>query len=81
MGLFICDSCGVIENTSLGRYWTKDSELWAEDSRGKALCSECAPLFFKSGNKAFKSTGKWHDRFEKKWPTEEDIESGMFVNR
>jgi hypothetical protein len=81
MSLFVCDACGVIENTSLGRYWTKDSEyLWAEDNRCKALCSECAPLTYKSGN-ATKYIGKWHARFEKKIATEEDIKSIWFINR
>ena len=82
MGLFICDKCGCIENTSSGRYWTKDSvSMWADDDLGKALCSECAPTVYKSGGKTGKFNGKWHGRFDKKIATEEDIKSGRFINR
>jgi hypothetical protein len=50
MPLFICDKCHCIENTALGRYWSKD--LPSASEKGKALCSEC-------------SKGKWHSRFPK----------------
>ena len=36
MSLFVCDSCGCIENTALSRYWYKETEE-------PDLCSECDP--------------------------------------
>ena len=39
MGCFVCEECGCIDNTALGRYWGRDS---AEDRPGEALCSKCA---------------------------------------
>ena len=62
MSLFVCDKCHCIENTALGRYWSRNLEGVRE--RGKALCSECAPITFKSGEKTPKG-GKWHNRFPK----------------
>jgi hypothetical protein len=38
MPLFLCDECGVIENTALSSYWSRKE--YADE---KALCSECAP--------------------------------------
>ena len=36
MGVFVCDSCGCLENTACSLYWSKQ--------RGEpALCSECDP--------------------------------------
>lgn len=49
MPLFICDKCKTIENTALCRYWSRD-----QDTKGKALCSECDPKI-----------KKWHGEFEK----------------
>lgn len=43
MPLFVCDKCGCVDNTALGRYWSKDMDIWGEDNRGLALCTECAP--------------------------------------
>jgi alpha-amylase/alpha-mannosidase (GH57 family) len=37
MPLFLCDKCGVIENTALSNYWVKD-----QTDGDKALCSECS---------------------------------------
>lgn len=77
MPCFICETCGCVDNTATGRYWTKDDkELWADDNLGKALCSECAPTHFKSGSPVtYSSYGKWHGKFEKRIPTKEEIES------
>lgn len=36
MSLFVCDGCGCVENTALGKYWTRKI-----DGDGRALCSEC----------------------------------------
>ena len=52
MSLFVCQACHAVENTALGRFWTRGvDELFRDDTR--ALCSECA-------------TGKWHGRFPKR---------------
>lgn len=72
MPLFVCDKCGCVENTALGRYWTKDWEdMWDEDNEGLALCSECAPTKFKDGTSTsteWCEYGKWHGKFPKvKW--------------
>lgn len=58
MSLFQCEKCGVIENTSTGHYWNRDSKYLRDimgDDFGKALCSECGP------------EKKWHDYFEKQF--------------
>ena len=68
MPLFVCDRCGCVENTALGSYWGKDMpSLWKAEDYGKALCSECAPQQFKSGEPT-RFTGTWHGLFpKKKW--------------
>lgn len=47
MSLFVCEDCGVVENTATSRFWfrTKENAL-------KALCSQCDPTI-----------GKWHGLF------------------
>lgn len=79
MPLFICEDCGCVENTALGRYWTRDTDLWSDDNRGKALCSECSPTEFKSGEK-YDRGGKWHGRFPKEKPKVEGLEKGWYIN-
>ena len=37
MSLFVCEECGVIENTAKGVFWTR---LGRDDKR--ARCSQCA---------------------------------------
>ena len=68
MSLFVCDKCGCVDNTALGHYWTKDyPDMWDDDVVGLALCSECAPLYFKGGERT-RFNGKWHNQFpKKKW--------------
>lgn len=79
MPLFICEKCGCIENTALGRYWSRNMNIWADDNRGKALCSECAPTHFKGGE-VNERGGKWHGRFEKTKATKADRKSGRFID-
>ena len=70
MPLFVCDRCGCVDNTALGRYWNKDMDCWGDDNRGLALCSECAPTTYKDGRavNGFHQYGKWHNEFPKaKW--------------
>lgn len=70
MGLFICEKCFCVENTSSGRFWTKDMEdMWDDDNAGQALCSDCMPTHFKSGEINSKKTGgnnRPRDRFPQK---------------
>lgn len=68
MPLFVCDKCGCVDNTALGRYWSKDMECWDESNRGLALCTECAPTHYKDGKPTNRGYGEWHDEFPKvKW--------------
>lgn len=80
MGLFVCDKCHCVENTTLGRYWTKDFEnLWDKDNLGQALCSECAPTTVKNG-KPSNHDGKWHGEFPKRKATDKELqEEGYFI--
>lgn len=82
MPLFVCDRCGNVDNTTYGRYWTKDHKgMWSEDNVGKALCSECAPLKYRNGDPCTSFTGKWHGLFLKEKPSQEEIRRGEFINR
>lgn len=80
MPLFVCDNCHCVENTVFGRYWSKDmKDLWSEDNLGQALCSECAPITFKSGKKSIYN-GKWHGEFTKGKATKAELqEEGYFI--
>lgn len=49
MSLYVCDECGVIENTALANYWLR----FNPDREVKStLCSQCDPAI-----------GKWHGKF------------------
>lgn len=70
MPIFKCEKCGCAENTALGWYWCAslcaEDVDWAEvgeEYKGKHLCSECAPKYYKDGTPT--GLGKWHDRFPK----------------
>lgn len=52
MPCFNCEKCGVIENTAVSNYWTRNLECTPKEIRGKALCSQCDPTI-----------GRWHDSF------------------
>lgn len=78
MPLFVCDKCGCVENTALGRYWIKDmKDMWDADNEGMALCSECAPTTFKDGSptrSGWCEYGKWHGKFPKrKWDGKTEV--------
>lgn len=77
MGLFICEKCFCVENTSSGRFWTKDMEdMWDDDNAGQALCSDCMPTHFKSGEiNSKKNRGK--QQAERSFPTKEEIKAGI----
>lgn len=82
MALFICKKCGTIENTSLCSYWClamEDEWEWSEelkDYKGeKCLCSECAKIqYYKDKCGGIVVPGKWHNRFPKEYPSEEEIQ-------
>lgn len=66
MSLFVCDKCGCVENTALGRYWMKDfPDMWSKDNEGLALCSECAPLYYANGERT-DYNHIWHGKFKKR---------------
>ena len=74
MGLFVCENCRCVENTSLGRWWTRnDHKMWNDlATRGKALCSECGPTHYSDGTTT--KFGKWHGRFTKDLATITDMD-------
>lgn len=53
MSLFVCDGCGVIENTALTPWDGYHGRNMREFRRGDALCSQCHP-----------DSKQWHN----KWP-------------
>lgn len=64
MGLYVCENCGVIENTALGHHWSRKYLEFEDSSKnGMSLCSECIPLKYNDGSKA--GTGEWHGKFPK----------------
>ena len=88
MSLFICEKCGVIENTACCDYWAlscdhhsdKKKLKWSDELQSFAghqfLCSECAEIQYdESGNNPIVVPGKWHDNFEKEYPNESRIRS------
>lgn len=70
--LFVCDECHGVDNTALGRYWTRDFGYYHDDVDSKALCTECAPKRLKNGKKS-RYNGRWHNRFKKVIATPEVI--------
>lgn len=61
MPLFRCDECGCIENTALGCYWARDSNIFPPEFRGKKLCSEHGPKVYSDGTPT--EFGTWHGQF------------------
>lgn len=75
MPLFVCDSCHAIDNTAVGRFWTRNNkDLWAPEDQGKALCFSCAPVRYRSGGATGMGEGKWHGMFAKIFATPKIIE-------
>jgi hypothetical protein len=64
MSDYQCDQCGCVENSSLGLYWDRHSDHWGPQIRGRALCSECAPVHYPDGSTT--GYGKWHGRFKQR---------------
>lgn len=63
MSLYQCERCGCVENTACGFYWESNLDCWAEDYKGKHLCSACGPRENKLGGQT--RYGKWHEKFER----------------
>lgn len=96
MPIFICEKCGVLENTACCSYWTlamerhsKDRRLiWSEELKSyegrKCLCSECADIRFTQEGKSLVVPGKWHGKFGKEYPSEDEIRrkrnKGQIIN-
>lgn len=67
MGTFVCDECGVLENTALGWWHSRSqSEKYIGFPNGTALCSQCTPPYFLSGEK-LTDGGEWHNRFPRRY--------------
>lgn len=63
MGLYVCENCKCVENTALGQYWSRNSNIYPPEYDGKKLCSECGAPEYTDGTTT--NFGKWHNRFEK----------------
>lgn len=80
MGLFVCDVCHTIENTSFGIYWERNENNFDDASlQGKALCSACAPEQYADGNPTT-CHGKWHGRFARVVATEKELLHSGLIN-
>ena len=80
MSVFICAKCGCLENTACcSVHFMTIPEVSAEiefspdmeQYRGKKLCSVCARLKHE-GKRIICVAGKWHGRFERRMPTDEE---------
>jgi hypothetical protein len=80
MGAFVCDSCGCIENTALGYFWSRGHGLYDSDIDRKAMCSECMPQVWGNGKpRADGAGGKWHGKFPKvKWDGKREVMNRLF---
>ena len=78
MSLYQCQSCGCVENTALGLYWSRSEPIWPEAIQGKALCSECAPATFNHGSPS--GYGVWHQRFPKRSADGMLMDSSGFIH-
>ena len=63
MGLYVCENCNCVENTALGQYWSRNSNIYPAEYAGKKLCSECGAPEYTDGVKT--GFGKWYNKFEK----------------
>lgn len=80
MSIFVCSKCGCVDNKATSSYWSivhnlfPDAE-WDESIKaykGKPLCSECCKVVFdETGNNPRYVPGKWHGRFPKEPPTDD----------
>lgn len=64
MPIFRCEVCGCVENTATSNYHIRNTDILAEEYRGKLLCSEHSPATYRSGNPNPKG-GAWHNKFPK----------------
>ena len=54
MSLFNCEECGVVENTALCFFWSRNMK--DAPQKGRKLCSQCDPQI-----------QRWHGRFERRF--------------
>ncbi len=82
MPLFICDECGVIENTALGFCSGRKFRPWKKGSgkNGKALCSDCVPDTYANGNPNPRGS-EWHGTFERVIATEDILKTSYSLKR
>jgi hypothetical protein len=60
VGLFVCDECGMVENTALSHYWLRNVH-----GDGRALCSACDP-----------EIGHWHGKFPRhQWDGKQEVKN------
>jgi hypothetical protein len=70
MPVFYYKKCGCLDNSSCGgTYWTKDTDIWPLEYRGKLLCCVCAPPTYADGTPN-KAAGVWHNRFPRVYSKE-----------
>lgn len=86
MSLFVCEKCGVIENTACCSYWAlavdalreKKKLKWSDELKSyegkKFLCSECATIKYDAlGNNPVVIPGEWHSKFDKEFPSDKEL--------
>lgn len=92
MSLYLCESCGCVENTALGNWWVRDcnTKLAVNPAtnkhfpNGMALCSACAPDRYADGryrriyrNNTPRRQG-WHNQFARRlWDGVTEVENPM----
>lgn len=66
MSTFVCDQCEVLENTALGWWHSRHRSMKSFGlPDGTALCSQCTPSHYLSGEKV-SNGGVWHNRFPRR---------------
>lgn len=66
LSTYVCDECGVLENTALGNWHVRDRNMrFFGIENGKALCSQCTPATYLSGGDV-SNGGQWHNRFPRR---------------
>ena len=73
MPLYRCQTCGCVENSALGFYWSRDHTMWPAPYRGKELCSQHGPPEDIYHNPT--PWGKWHGQFAQR------SASGMLIDQ
>lgn len=67
MAMFVCESCGCLENTATSNWWWryKNKEMYGQDYiNGNGYCSACLPVRTTDG-RVTEFAGMWHRRFRR----------------